>query len=264
MKKTVLITGASCGIGEAFARIFARDREGYRLVLVARNKSRLEALARELDLRFSTECIVIALDLAKPSSAAKLYQQLGHQGVEVNILVNNAGFGYYGEFIDMESIKLQQMIQLNMTTLTQLSYLFSQRMALRGGGKILNVASVAGFQPVPNFAVYSATKAYVISLSEAISEELRGANVTVTTLCPGPTKSIFFSNAKMDSSMMRGTKFMSCEEVAMAGARGVIKGERLVTPGMMNKINSVGSRLLPRDTVLKITKLVMQRSRGQA
>jgi uncharacterized protein len=264
MEKTVLITGASGGIGEAFARTFARDRQQYRLVLVARNVNRLDALARELELRYSTSCIVVPLDLSKPTAAGKLYHQLEQQDIEVDILINNAGFGYYGKFIQMDSISLQQMMQLNMATLTQLTHLFSQRMALKGGGKILNVASVAGFQPIPNFAVYSATKAYVISLSEAVAEELAYANVTVTTLCPGPTKSNFFSNAKMDSSTFKGTKFMTSEEVALAGAKGLIKGERIVTPGVLNKLGSIGSKLLPRTTVLRITKSMMQRSRGQA
>ncbi len=260
-EKTVLVTGASGGIGEMFARLFGRDL--YNLVLVARNQSKLDVLARELELKRGIKVTAIALDLSSPTAAGKLYSQLEKEGIEIDILINNAGFGYYGPFVDMKSSKLQQMMQLNMGTLTQLAYLFGQRMQLLGRGKILNVASVAGFQPIPNFAVYSATKSYVISLSEAIAEELRDSGVTVSALCPGPTRSDFFTNADMDLKLMKMAKFMSRQDVAEEGIRGLMSGESIITPGARNKMGAFGAKWLPKKTVMKITKSVMSSSRGQ-
>ncbi|HZC76160.1 MAG TPA: SDR family oxidoreductase, partial [Ktedonobacterales bacterium] len=196
--ETALVTGASSGIGEELARLFARD--GYDLVLVARGKTQLEALAAELRQRHGVSLTVLATDLAQPAAAQAIYDELTRAGITVDVLVNNAGYATYGSFTEIPAETELAMLQVNMAALTHLCKLFLPPMVRRGSGRVLNVASTAAFQPGPLMAAYYASKAYVLSLSEALANELRGTGVTVTALCPGPTRSGFQSRAKMEDS----------------------------------------------------------------
>ena len=189
MTGTALITGASSGIGLELAKLFARD--GYELVLVARRVERLEELGRELTQRHGVRCHTISVDLAQPDAAAEIVRRLEGAGPAVDVLVNNAGFGVLGPLATTEPETAGRMIRVNIEALTQLTRALLPGMLARRRGRILNVASTAGFAPGPLMAVYYATKAYVISFSEALAEELRGTGVTVTVLCPGPTRTEF-------------------------------------------------------------------------
>jgi short-subunit dehydrogenase len=192
---TALITGASAGIGYELAKLFAHDR--YNLVLVARNRDTLEQFATELQTQFGISARAVALDLTAQSAPQLLFDQLQRDGVLVDILVNNAGYGVYGEFAQMPEQEILGQIQLNITALTLLTKLFLAPMFERRSGKIMNLASTAAFQPGPLMAVYYASKAYVLSFSEALANELRGSGVTITCFCPGPTDTNFQKRAKI-------------------------------------------------------------------
>src|SRR6267142_3603408 len=222
--KTALITGASFGIGQELARIFAR--EGYSLVLVARSGDKLRQLAAELEKANGTRSLILASDLSAPGSAAYLHDQTTRAEIDVDVLVNNAGFGQFGLFAENDLEECLQQIQLNITTLTHLTRLYLPEMVARKSGRILNVASTAAFQPGPLMAVYYATKAYVLSLSEALAEETRGTGVTVTALCPGPTASGFQAGAAMEGSrLVRGRKLPTAASVARYGVAAMRKGD---------------------------------------
>src|SRR5271166_4002120 len=193
--KTALITGASFGIGAEFARIFAR--EGYHLVLVARTADKLRQIASELEKAHGTRSLILATDLSDPGAAAYVLDQTMRASIQVDVLVNNAGFGQYGLFAENDLEECLRQIQLNVTTLTHLTRLYLPAMIERKSGGILNVASAAAFQPGPLMAVYFATKAYVLHFSEALSNELNGTGVTVTCLCPGPTATEFLKRANI-------------------------------------------------------------------
>jgi short-subunit dehydrogenase len=237
---TALITGASSGIGLELAKLFARD--GYDLVLVARRREKLEALGAELGQRHGIRFRVIAADLADPAAPAEIMRQVGAASVTVDVLVNNAGFGELGAFVKTDLDTAGRMIEVNVTALTALTKLFLPGMLARRRGRILNVASTAGFAPGPLMAVYYATKAYVISLSEALAEELRGSGVSVTVLCPGPTLTEFQEVAHMQSTRLFRLPgvVMSGESVAMAGYAGLMRGKRMVVPGLFQ--SSVAAR----------------------
>src|SRR5450631_116311 len=220
---TVLITGASGGIGYELAKLCARDH--HNLVLVARSADRLAPVAAELQAQGVT-VKTIALDLAAPPARKFLFDQLQREGVAIDILVNNAGFGAFGEFAQMPEDEILGQIALNITALTQLTRLFLPSMMQRRGGKIMNVASTAAFQPGPLMAVYYATKAYVLSFSEAIGYELKDKNITVTALCPGPTASGFQKAADIeDSKMVKGQKIPNAKVVAQYGYKAMMKGK---------------------------------------
>src|ERR1043165_596969 len=220
---TALITGASSGLGADFARLFAKD--GYDLVLVARSEGKLHELARDLGVKTT----VIAADLSKPNAAADVVAQLG--AIEIDALVNNAGVGLAGAFADNDLQTELDMIQLNVVALTQLTKLLLPPMLQRGRGRILNVASTASFQPGPLMAVYYATKAYVLSFSEAIAEELRKTPVTVTALCPGPTATGFVAAANVsETRLFTLMPPMESEKVAHIGYEAMKKGRRVVIP----------------------------------
>lgn len=256
-RQTALVTGASSGIGLELAKIFAR--EGFDLVLVARRKDELDKLAAEIGPKHGAKVRTIAKDLAKASAADELFAELKDQPIDV--LVNNAGFGTYGKFIETPlAVELQQL-QLNIVTLTHLTKLFAQPMVERKRGRILNLASTAAFQPGPLMAVYYATKAYVLSFSEAISNELAGTGVTVTVLCPGPTESGFQSAAKMEKSKLVEGGLADSKSVAEAGFRGMMKGKVIVVPGVMNKILIQTNRVSPRAVVRRVVRR-MQETRG--
>ncbi len=253
---TALITGASGGIGYELAKLFARDRVG--LVLVARNKSRLAAIAPELRALGAPMVEVIVADLASADAVPPLLQELSTRRLEIDILVNNAGYGQSGSFASTDEVTELGMIQLNIGALTALTKRVLPAMLGRGHGRILNVASTAGFQPGPFVAVYSATKAYVVSFSEALAEELAGSGITVTALCPGPTATGFAARANMQQSrLFRPGMIMSPAAVAAVGYSGLKRGRRLVVPGLLNKIQLQSLRVSPRRLVVKIARALV-------
>jgi len=259
-EKTVLLTGASAGIGKELAFLFAE--RGYGLVLVARNREALEDVAADVKRRFGIESRVLAKDLSRPSAPAEISAELKNAGTDIAILVNNAGFGTFGDFKDADWASQEQMIQLNVASLVSLTHLFLPEMSRRKCGRILNVASTAAFQPGPLMAVYYATKAFVLSFSEAISSELRGTGITVTALCPGPTLTEFQGRAGIEHvRMIRSALVMDARSVAAAGLDGLLKGKRLVIPGLLNWLGAFGVRLAPRFLILRIIQWLQQKKR---
>jgi short-subunit dehydrogenase len=245
LKKVALITGASAGLGVEFARQLSA--RGHRLVLVARRKERLDALARELG-----NARAIAADLSKANAAAKLMGDLEAAGEQVEILVNNAGFGLIGQFAELDAKRERQMIDLNVGALTDLCRAVAPQMIARKSGGILNVASTAAFQPGPKMAVYFATKAFVLSLSEALHEELKPHGVRVTCLCPGPTRTEFGDVAGFGGNGMFDRVAMESPEVVKAGLDGLDKNRAVVVTGLVNKIGAASTRFAPRSVVRKI------------
>ena len=239
-----VVTGASCGIGVELARTFAAI--GHNLVLVARRRERLDQLAGELKAGHRAEVQVMPLDLAKPESAGALLDGIDAKGLAVHTLVNNAGFGLRGQFAELPLDEQVAMVNLNVTGPTQLSRLVLPRLIERGRGGILNVASMAAFQAGPNMAVYYATKAYLLSLSEALHEEAKPHGVTVTALCPGPTQSEFADRAGMKEAGLFRRFAMSPAKVAQAGVDGYRAGHAVVVPGAANRVGSLAAGLLPR------------------
>ena len=249
-KKTALITGATSGLGYEFVKLFASD--GYDLVLVARNSRKLT----EIKNTFSqVEITLIEKDLSIDGAAKEVFEEVERHGISIDILVNNAGFGLKGSFDKLDIQKQLNMIQLNTATLTELTYYFLQKMKHRNSGRILNVASTAAFQPGPLMAVYFATKAYVLSFSEALMEELSGTSVTVTALCPGATKTNFGAVANVENSKMF-SQAMSAEVVAKQGYAALMKGKRVFVPGGVNKAGVLGTKLMPRSLAAKVAKYV--------
>jgi uncharacterized protein len=256
-RKTALITGASFGIGMEFARIFAR--EGYNLVLVARNGDRLRQLASELEKAHSTRSLILATDLTEPGAAAYVLDQTTRADIQVDVLVNNAGFGQYGLFADSDLEECLRQIQLNVTTLTHLTRLYLPAMMERKTGRILNVASTAAFQPGPLMAVYFATKAYVLHFSEALANELRGSGITVTCLCPGATATEFHKRA--NATGMRLLKFgaMDACTVAEDGYRALLASRPVAISGFKNWLLAQSVRFSPRRLVTAIARKTQER-----
>jgi len=240
-----LITGASAGLGVEFARQLSR--RGHRLVLAARRKDRLEALAREIG-----NARAVAIDLAQAGSAARLVADIEAAGEEVHVLVNNAGFGLRGKFAELDAARQREMIDLNIGTLTDLCRAVAPGMIARRGGGILNVASTAAFQPGPNIAVYFATKAYVLSFTEALHEELKPHHVRVTALCPGPTRTEFGAVAGFPDNGAFDRVAMDAGPVVSAGLAGLDDNKAVVVPGTINKIGAASPRFIPRAIVRKI------------
>lgn len=239
-----LITGASGGIGEEFARRLARD--GYDLVLVARSYGRLEEIAAELRQAHRVEVRVLAVDLAHPSGPQRVCDLLCEQASRVEVLINNAGVGIAGDFATLSEADLLLQMQLNMGAVVQLTRQLLPAMLARGAGRILNVGSTAAFQPGPGFAIYFATKAFVLSFSEALDWELRGRGVTVTCLCPGPVATGFAARATLQQSPMFRGGGMSVERCVDVGYRALRRGRRVVVPGVFNWLLSFGVRFAPR------------------
>lgn len=259
-KSVALITGASSGIGFELASIFAQH--GYNLVLVARNETILNEVANDLRLKYGTSSLVIVRDLSHPKAPEEVYNAVHFNGISIDVLVNNAGFGTYGRFSETDIATQLQMLQVNVTALTHLTRLFLSDMLEQGSGKILNVASLAGFQPGPMMAVYYATKAYVLSFSQALAAELKNTGVTITALCPGPTPTSFQERAGLKSSFLTNRMFVtSVKTVAQAGYDGVMKGKAIVIPGLLNKMIVQVLRLVPRRIPLAIIKF-LQEKRG--
>ncbi len=248
---TALITGASSGIGLELARVFAR--EGFDLVLVARNQKRLEEIARELK---SVQVRVIAADLSRPEAPAEVFAAVP----KADVLVNNAGYGLFGKFTETPLAAELSMMQLNMATLVALTKLYLPGMVAAKSGKICNVASTAAFQPGPLMAIYYATKAFVLSFSEAIANELKGTGVTVTALCPGPTTSGFQEQAKMeDSGLVKGKKMMDARTVAEAGYKGLMAGKTIVIPGFMNSLMARSVGFVPRSMITDVVRKMQEK-----
>jgi short-subunit dehydrogenase len=247
--ETVLITGASSGIGLELARCFAADSS--RLVLTARNMEALQSLANELRRTHNIEAPVITADLSLPGTPERIFDELQGRGITVDVLVNNAGFGVWGKFAGLPLQRQLEMLQVNVTALTQLTGLFLPGMVQRRRGGILNVASMAGFLPGPGMAVYYATKACVLSFTEALARELAGTNVTATALCPGPTVTNFGTVSHNDKTRMIRLARMSAQAVAFYGHRAFRKGRVVAVPGLQNRLIILFTRFAPRSIVRK-------------
>lgn len=241
-----IVTGASSGIGREMARVFGA--RGSSLVLVARREERLAELAREIEAASGVVVRTLALDLERPESPDALVAWLEREGVAVHTLVNNAGFGLRGGFATMPYAEQAAMVELNVTALTKLCRLVLPGLIARRRGGILNVASTASFQAIPSMAVYAATKAYVLSLSEALHEEARRHGVKVTALCPGPTATEFTKRADMEKSKLF-ERAMGAAEVARIGIDGYERGRAVVVAGGINRIGTIGAKLAPRAIV---------------
>lgn len=265
MNATALITGASSGIGLELARLFSAD--GYNLVLVARNRTQLESLATELRFKHQVQVMVIVQDLANASAPQAIADELARHSIEVEVLVNNAGTQVYGEFAEASLEQQLDLIQINMTALVDLTHRLLPGMIRRGRGRILNLGSTGSFAPGPLNAVYCATKAFVLSFSEAIGAELAGSGVTVTALCPGATKTAFITRHGMqDVRIFRHA--MSPVHVAEIGYRALQCGRPLVVPGIHNQVQVLSFQLMgpflaltPPAWLMAIGKLFMGRNR---
>ncbi len=256
--KTALITGASSGIGLELARLFARD--GYRLVLVARNRGALRALGDELQAQYQIDVRISPKDLAHPASPVELYQELQEAGVVLDVLVNNAGFGGHGPFLKTDWNNEAEMMQVNMVALTHLTKLFLPQIRAREG-KVMNVASVAAFLPGPFMAMYYATKAFVLSFSEALAEEMSGTGVTVTCLCPGPVETGFQERAGTAATLGRSRLLVDVGQVAHDGYEGMKQGKRLVIPGWKNRLAVESLRVSPRSMVTKMVSRMHEKKK---
>ena len=249
-RQLALITGASSGIGLDLAKLMAPS---FDLIITARNQDDLEKIERELEAAHSNHVHVIPADLTKPDAPQQLFAEIERRGLPVDILINNAGFGSYGAFAESDPRTSLDMIEVNITALTALTRLVLPGMVQRKRGKIMNVASTAGFQPGPLMAVYYATKAYVIMFSEAIANELKGSGVTVTCLCPGATATKFAGRANMEESRLFKMGAMKSKDVAIAGYTGMMAGKGLVIPGFLNKTVAMSVRFSPRKLVTAIS-----------
>ena len=244
-RPATLITGASAGLGVEFARQCVK--RGEEVILVARRRDRLNKLATELG-----KAHVIAADLSKPKAAEKLFAEVASRGLWVRTLINNAGFGLRGRFDALALDRQLEMIDLNIRSLTNLAFVALDNMRAHGGGAILNVASTAAFQPGPNMAVYFATKAYVLSFTEALHEEWKDRGIKVSALCPGPTRTEFGDVAGIKTLGSFDRLAMEAEPVVRAGLEGLDRNQAVVIPGVPNKIGAWSTRLAPRSTVRKI------------
>jgi uncharacterized protein len=250
--ETVLVTGASSGIGRELARCFAG--EGCKLILVARKRDLLNSLAEDLHRAYKTHAEVLPADLAEPAAPARLYAHLETAGTKVDVLVNNAGIGSKGRFAELPLARQLEMLQVNLTALTHLTRLFLPGMLARRRGGVLNVASTASFQPGPGMAVYYASKAYVLSFSEAVAEEVAGSGVQVTVLCPGPTATNFFGAAGSKPSRFFDKVAMSAEAVARIGHKAFRRGRVVSIAGASNRVMAFSTRLAPRAVARKVAK----------
>jgi len=257
-RPTALVTGASGGIGLELARLFAKG--GHDLILVARNEAKLKELALYLGKMYRCNVEVIPADLSQPEVPEALVEELKTRGLTVDVLVNNAGSGENKLFAQQDMRRVMEMIQLNMTTLTLLTKLLLPAMLAAKKGRILNIASTAAFAPGPLMAIYYATKAYVLSFSEAIGSELKGTGVTVTALCPGPTRTGFATAAGVtNTNLFNAPGVMDAAPVAEAGYRGCMSGKAVVIPGLLNKVLVWGIALSPRWMVTPISRRLQER-----
>jgi len=258
MKNYALVTGATSGIGYEFAKLCAKD--GYNLIIVARNQTKLNEIKTEFEKQFKISVLLIEKDLSKPGAAAELYKFLIENKIELKVLINNAGFGLFGKYYETDSAKESEMIQLNIVALTELTKLIVKEMVKQKSGYILNVASVAGFQPGPLMSVYYATKAYVLSFSQAIACELKDKGVVVSVLCPGATESNFFNAASMEESkLVKGKKLPTSKEVAEYGYKSLFEQKTVAVHGFQNKFLVFMGRLLPRKLLANIVNKIQEK-----
>lgn len=252
--ETVIITGASGGIGYEFARLFAQKNN--RLILVARNKEKLDKIADEFSAKYPQSVVLTyATDLSQIENIDALFKFTEGKFLDVDILINNAGFGEYGYFYDTNFVKEHQMINLNITALTYLTKLYLKQMLKRRKGKILNLASIAAFQPGPTMAVYFATKAYVLSFTEALAQELKEKGVRVMALCPGPTKTNFSSAANTQNvGFFKNANLPEAHKVAQFGIKMLMKNKTIAIHGIINNVLIFSLRFLPRKTIASIVK----------
>lgn len=250
----VVVTGGASGIGEHLAREFAGD--GHDLVLVDRDEAGMESVATSLETAPGDVVETVAVDLTEPDAPDRVYDRIDSLDGHVETLVNNAGAPVYGEFADTEWDQTRTVIRLNVEALTALTHRFVDDMRERGHGRICNTASLAGTVPTPTAAVYGATKAYVLSFSVALSEELADDGITVTALCPGETQTPFMNRGGMDQSAVAGGDLMAPETVARAGYEGAMAGKRVVVPGWRNRLRYHFSKLLPRRVTARLSRRV--------
>ncbi|HET7436044.1 MAG TPA: SDR family oxidoreductase [Thermoanaerobaculia bacterium] len=256
--QTALITGASGGIGRDLAHLFAQDKID--VVLVARGEAKLRELATDLQQKHGITAHVLPADLARPEAPAEIARWIEARHIDIDVLVNNAGYGVRGAFVETDAKAELEMIQVNISALTHLTKLFLPPMVRRGRGRVLNVASTASFQPGPFMAVYYATKAYVLSFSEALSEETSGTGVSITALCPGPTLTNFAEAADMTKTrLFRSGNVMTSAKVAKIGYDAMRKGKRVVIAGAMNNLLAQSVRISPRALVTKVTRALQER-----
>jgi len=259
--RTALITGASSGIGESLARCFAAG--GHALVLVARSKDKLDALAAALVAAHGVKVTVLPADLAQPGAARSLASVLKRKRIAVDVLVNNAGVLEQGAFTATAALRHQQLIDLNVSGLTAMLATFLPAMRERGFGRVLNVASIAAFQPVPTLATYAATKAYVLSLTESLAEELKGSGVTVTALCPGITATGMLSHAtKANAQLGKLPGFLvgNVDEVAAAGYQACMRGDVIKVPGVLNLTTTLAARATPKWLLRRVAGTVTRKA----
>jgi uncharacterized protein len=256
MHKTALITGASGGIGLEFARIHAS--KGDNLVLVARSGDKLEKIKAELVADYKVEILNLVKDLSLRDAAVDVYNEVKSKNIVIDYLINNAGFGDFGLFAGCSWEKQEKMISLNITALAHITRLFLPGMIERGDGKILNVASLASFQPGPTMSVYFASKAFVLSFSEAINNEVKDKGVSVTTLCPGSTESNFHAVAMGDPNLVEDRKMQTAKEVAEAGYRAMMKKKAVVIPGFKNSFLAFSVRFFPREFITKMARRIQE------
>lgn len=253
VRQLALITGGSSGIGLALAHEFASH--DYDLILVSEDTSALDQACREVTRRHPVQVRVITQDLRKADGPRKLHDEVTAMALQVDVLVNDAGIGQRGPFAEIPLTRDLELIQLNVMAVTQLTKLFLVDMLRRGSGRILNLGSIAGFQPGPLFAVYHATKAYVVSLTEALADELADTPLTITCLCPGPTATNFFARAEMEhTKVVQDGDLMDPAVVAKAGYEGLMDGERIVVPGAKNKVMTFTRRLIPIGLQARMTR----------
>lgn len=256
--KTALITGASSGIGEAFAKTLAA--KGLDLVLVARSEDKLRSLAKQLAEVHSRRVEVIAADLSLAGSAAKVHAATQALGMKVDLLINNAGFGTAGAFHQLDGAREQQEIMLNVAAVVAVTHAFLPAMVEQGRGGVINVASMAAFQPMPFMSVYAATKAFVLSFGQGLRQEVRKKGVTVLSVCPGPVDTPFFEatgNGKLRNSVPKGT-MTTADDVVRASLRALKSGQSVVVPGAASKVMAAFTRTMPRDLVAAMTAMVMR------
>jgi len=257
MSKTALITGASGGIGYELALLLARD--GFDCILVARSRDKLDELAARLESEFRVKTLVVARDLSKSTAVDEIYEEVSAASMSIDVLVNNAGFPVYGRFVDTDWQTELDMLQVNVVALTALTKLFVRGMVERRNGRILNLASTAAFVPGPLMAVYYASKAYVLSFSQALANELQGTGVTVTALAPGPTRTGFQKRGVMEDSRLVRGQIADAKSVATAGYRGMMRGKTIVIPGFSNKLIPWVARVSPRGAVTRVVRRMQER-----
>lgn len=255
--RCALVTGASEGIGRELAEVMAGD--GWNLIILARRENLLNELATEITSRHSVDVKILPSDLSRSEAPREIYEKTLEWGIAVDALVNNAGFGITKAFQDSDYQRVVDMLQVNITSLTQLTHLFLPDMVRRGRGWILNVSSLAAYLPMPNFAAYAASKAYVLNFSEALTREVEGSGVKVSCLCPGPTATGFGRVAGQRQPSRREIASTSAEVVAGLGYKGMISGKRIIIPGWMNRLMPFVLRFAPRSLVLDVASRIMEK-----